>query len=396
MGEVVTGRPFADARDRGARIRRAAIAAAAIACLCSSHALLVAARYPLRDQDSRLYEGISVELARQPLSTWIAPVMPAGHHRQPFLEHTAVLFWPAALLERMGVPRGALLANLVYHLACIALLYEVARTLAGGKAAAIAAASYLVSPLGVMYLVRANHEPLWGVLFLAGLRCAIELPRRPALGPPLAVSIALAALVKGALGLLVVPVLAACALRRERSRMVLAWIGAGLLLSACAAAGYELLYRAATDESFLRGYLASQLQAVRRDEALGIARKLTNPLYYAGNALWFGLPGAALWAAALWKGTPRATAGLAARGFAMGLGCISLMSRRAMRYLFPAYPLLHLAGAEWLASRPRVASWLDRFEPLVPFAIAGAVPLLCAARVFFDARWFRFVNPLGD
>jgi hypothetical protein len=192
---------------------------------------------------------------------------------------------------------------------------------------------------------------------------------------------------------------AAFLLGGQRRRSALLWLAATAALIAAAATGYEVAYRGATGQSFFAGYLGSQLAFVLEHERHGLLRKLVNPLYYAANAAWFALPGVALALAAALRGAApgarRATPRLVWPAVLAALTCLTLMSRHAMRYFFPGYPLLHLPGAEWLAQRPRARAWLERAEPWLPFALIALSPLLLAARVWFDLRHFRFVNPLG-
>jgi hypothetical protein len=66
---------------------------------------------------------------------------------------------------------------------------------------------------------------------------------------------------------------------------------------------------------------------------------------------------------------------------------LSLMARRAVRYLFPAYPLCQLAGAETLLHRlPALRALLVRQAVSLPYALMAALLLATALRTL------RFVS----
>lgn len=391
---------------------------------------LLVARAPLRDPDSQLYETLARSLEARPISQWVAPLWPEGRAKSGiFVEHLASSLWPAALLGRLGLARGALVANFLWYLAAALLLHRLAAALAladrgargsdsgpgsgGGVPASSAAAwaatfAWVLSPFSVQTLLRANHEPALLVAYLGALLClAGPAHRRAALGLPL--SLLLAVAIKGGLGLLVFPA-ALAGLWALAPGRALAWrrariwqLLAGLLFTALFCGLYQLWFRQIAHGSFFAGYLWSQGKGTLLAQHEAPLRMLTNPLYYAANALWFALPGTLFLAldlaprlargGALRLGTePAGLQGLAQRRLALGVFAallvpLSLMARRAVRYLFPAIALWAVPGGEALCRRcPRLARKLDENEACLPFLLMSLVLGLSAVRVWQAGR----------
>jgi 4-amino-4-deoxy-L-arabinose transferase-like glycosyltransferase len=321
-----------------------------------------------------LYEWIAKTLETRPLAEWIAPRFPPGWPTQQglFQEHFAVFFWPAAALGKLGL-RGALAANFLWVLLSYALLFRLAKAVAGAETAWIAVVFYAVSPIGLQYLVRANHEPALACAVLGALWCiADERPR------PLALAgfVLLAIAIKGGLGLAIFPAALAAIWAGRRRRADLHGLLLGALFCAVFVGLYEIAYRGVTGSGFLRGYLDHQLPGVIEGERLGLLHKLENPAYYLANIAWFALPGSAvLLIEAIRRRTlPRGALAPAAAYVAV----VSLMSRRAVRYVFPAYPLVSLAGAQLVAGATR--DWIRRHTKQLELALALFLVVAAALR----------------
>lgn len=350
--------------------RRALIWGICIVALCA-----LVRGYALRDPDSLLYEWIARNMQSQPLREWIAPRFPIEWptaHGGLFAEHFACFFWPAALLGKLGV-RGALCANFLWVLAGYALLFRLAKALSGVEAAWIAVVFYAVSPIGLQYLVRANHEPALLCAYLGALWCGAEERPRPVL---LALFLLLAVAIKGGLGLAIFPVVAVATRRRAD------WLGLllGLALSAAFVGLYEIAFRRVTGQDFLALYVHRQLEGVLEKERLGALQKLENPFYYAGSIAWFALPGS-LALVVEWARRRRLDAPVV-RALAPAAACVallSLMSRRAVRYVFPAYALTSLAGAQLVSEHAK--GFMSRHARLLEPALAALLFAAAAARV---------------
>jgi 4-amino-4-deoxy-L-arabinose transferase-like glycosyltransferase len=372
------------------------LALAWCACAAALYAFPARARCRLRDPDSVLHESLVSSLARRQPSEWIAPTWPPGYWRQGvFFEHPACFFWLPALLERAGIRRAALLANVLYVLASLQLLFRLTRRLAGRAAAWAAVGSYALSPLGVQQLLRANHEPALAAAFL-GAFASLEGRPRPARCLLFVACAVLACAAKGALGLLVLPAALAWGTARGRRPHDLRWLATAAAAIAGAAALYEYWFRAATGASFFGAYLASQLLGIAEAERAAGWWKLAIPLYYALNLFWFALPGAQLFAVGLWRTTPRHLTPAQCLGLAAGGTCVaaaSIFSRHAARYIFPAYALCQVPGAEEACRRwPRLRDSIERNAAVLPYALMAALLAVAAARVWLDPYLFRFIS----
>ena len=387
------------ARKREQLAHPAARALGWLLCIAAMYALVVAAGDALRDPDSTLYAQIAHQLATRPVSTWIAPDFPPARFKSgPFLEHLSVFFWPAAALDRIGFSQGAVLANFFYALALLYLLFQLARRCADRETAWVAVASYLVSPLGVQYLLRANHENAWALGFLGGALCVLELNRTRWGGPLLAACAAWAFLIKGVLALAFFPVMLAIGLGVGAKRTPL-WLGISALAVGAAALAYELAFRHATGHGFFAAYLQIQLGYVGTFEQRGALVKLMSPLYYGLNLLWFALPGSVLAFRAGLRAWREREARLPLRMGGLGAGVhllvLSLMTRHAVRYIFPAYALVQLAGAPELTRLRKLRAWISEHDALLPYLSMIALPVILALRITVDLHAYRFVDVLG-
>jgi hypothetical protein len=367
------------------------------ACLLSIYlaAVLLDPGGMKNDADSFLYESIGTNLASAPMSEWVAPTWPAVCQRRQqfepcakqglFVEHLAGLFWPAALLERAGFPRGAVLANLVYFVIGLRLLFALARALAGREVAWAAVFAYSVSPLGLQYLVRTNHEPAWNAAFLGGL-LALTCVRAPARRALLVAMCACAAfLVKGVLALSFFPILGLWAIYRGRSMKAVWPVVAAVPAVAVVALAYDAWFRHATGGDFFATYVGVQMTYMRKTGTLVSWTRLAQPAYYATSLCWFALPSSAGVLAALWSTRGRLTrsalglCAIVAGGFVL-VG--ALMSRRAVRYIFPAYALVHPAGMEEALTRlPRLRRLFERDDRVLHVALAVLLVAIALARL---------------
>lgn len=348
--------------------------------------------YRVRDPDSILYGEIGHRLAARPVSEWIAPEWPPRWYRSGlFQEHPAGLFVLPALLTRLGYPgeQAALLAGAIYQALALMLIPVVASAFADRKDARALAWILQLLPIAFTFRVRANHEPAVLLFFLVAL-WGVE---RTVLGRRDGPLVATAGLVGLMLvkGLLVLPALLCCVLwaavraipngdGRSRAWRAAGALGGALAASALVALAYEHLYRDVTGASFVSGYLGRSLSVGATAGHDWTATTLPyNLLFYSGRVLWFAFPWSlALVAAALvWLRRRPRDLGPPARGllFAVGVaivyvGVFSLSTRRAERYIFPAYVVVGAAGA--------VAA-LRRWPPMRSLAAAAERLGPCAA-----------------
>ncbi len=367
-------------------MKRAVVAEAVawIAALVLVAVALPLLSYGTRDADSRLYVDIAARLSAEPPSRWIAPEWPPGWYGTGFfVEHPVGVFLAPAALGAAGYPprQAPYIANAVWQIASLLLAAALARRFTTHAETCALLFLLQLVPIAFTYRVRANHEQLLLLLLLAAVY-AIERARTSlAWLPAVAAALVGLVLVKGLVGLVG---LAVCALwlvcrggedaegylRRGGLALLAGVVGIGL-----ATLGYEALYRDATGDSFLSGYLGRQLGPAMEPQSTAlVTQKACNAVWYAGRLLWFPFPWSLGFLAAGWALARRlirrpAGAGEPWRGlaFALGvtvlyLGLFSLSDRRADRYIFPAYFAVAAAGAvatmrAWSPAR-RLAAWL--------------------------------------
>ncbi|MFL5318873.1 MAG: hypothetical protein ACJ790_04395, partial [Myxococcaceae bacterium] len=349
------------------------LTAAWIVAIAVSFAVVRTSGYALRDPDSTLYESISQQLAKQPLSQWINPQWPEGRFKTgPFQEHLAVFFWPAAALNAIGFERGALLFNLLSLAGlCLALELLVRRAFPKARASGLASALFLISPWGIQYALRANHELPWAAFSIAALAMLFH-PRARTAVIGFALFAAAAFLIKGVLAALLLP-LPWVLVRRKRA---VASIMTAVLVIGLVATVYELLYRRETGAGFFTAYAGAQLGYIAKHEGASPLVKALNLLYYPLAGAWFCLPATvaiALLAKTKKRIDSRASALLVAP--ALWLVPLALMSRHAVRYAFPPMMLLHVLAAHLISRTKRV---VPNAELIAPALLVVIVPLRCA------------------
>ncbi|MFI5183651.1 MAG: ArnT family glycosyltransferase [Vicinamibacteria bacterium] len=361
------------------------------AALAVAAASLAALDYHVRDPDSVLYAEIGRQLAAQPVSRWIAPTWPDGWYMSgPFLEHPAGLFLLPAVLTRLGYPgaQASFVAAALYQAMGLVLIPVAARAFAEGAEARALGFLLQLLPIAFTFRIRANHEPAVLLFFVLAL-CGIErVGKRRRAGFIVACAGLLGLmLVKG---LLVLPALLCCALwiavgnlggddgESRASREWLALAGAVLVLAAAAAA-YDGLYRSVTGQSFVSGYLGRSLSVGSTEGHAWTAGTIpVNAVFYAGRVLWFSFPWSLALAAAAWVWARRTPRDLSpsARGllFSVGVAMLyialfSLSTRRAERYIFPAYFVVGAAGAVAAIRRSaRLRALVTKVEGIGPLA----------------------------
>jgi hypothetical protein len=349
----------------------------AVALAASTIALL---GYQTRDPDSVLYARIAADLSARPMDEWIAPHWPPGVYMQGFFrEHPIGLFVPAALLASCGYPaeQAAYAMNALYQALALALLPRLAACVAAPVEARALAFFLQLLPIAFAYRIRANHEQLLLLCFVAAL-LGVERSRREARWGALTV-IGLAALLL-AKGLLAAPALLACGawawLRPPEAGRSRSWIGlaaAPFVLGGLAVA-YEAAYRAATGESFLGEYLGRQ---AGHGALGGPLERLTAWgyvfIWYAARVLWFALP----WSLTALAALPAAVRGLRARqvsAFALATTLLYLVpfaaaERKAERYIFPVYFVVAATGLIAAFARyPRLRALTARLDRAQPYA----------------------------
>ena len=373
-------------------IRRWPEGLAWLAALAVAATALAALDYQVRDPDSILYADIGARLAAEPFSSWIAPTWPPGSYRSGlFQEHPAGLFVLPAVLTRLGYPgaQAAFLAGAFYQAIALMLIPAAAAVFAEASEARALGWILQLLPIAFTFRVRANHEPavlLFFVIALPGVERVVEGRR----GGTLVLAGGLVGLMLFK-GLLVVPAFLCCVLwalartlpegaPRPGARRAAWSLAAALALLVLTAALYEHLYREATSQSFVAGYFGRSLSVGSSEGHDWTPATIPyNVAFYSGRVLWFAFPWSLALAAAAWtwlrrgpsEGSPTSPGLLFALGTALVyVGLFSLSTRRAERYIFPAYFVVGAAGAVVaLRHSPRlraVAHAAERIEPYAP------------------------------
>jgi hypothetical protein len=342
------------------------------ASIAAAAMLLVAADYRSRDPDSALYARLSGELARRPVSRWIAPEWNGAWDQQGlFREHPVGILVPPAVLIRAGVPDGqaAYIANMFYQAAVLALIPLVAGILVSGVEARSLGWILQLVPVAFVYRIRANQEHPLLMCFLAMLYATHRARRGPAWLLLVVASFCALVLIKGAFAMFA---LVAAALwlvvvppPRDRASGGDWWAWGGLVASVVAAAimmtGYESVYVRTTGESFLEFYRSTRLgQSMELSDPRVVPHAIVNVGWYLARLAWFAAPWSLAAAAVVFvlaRATARHTVGAifdlrSVRGVwwtvattVVFIVVLSPANVRAERFIFPAYFMAGAVGA---------------------------------------------------
>jgi 4-amino-4-deoxy-L-arabinose transferase-like glycosyltransferase len=366
--------------------------------------LIIVSDYRLHDPDSKLYTELASELAVRPVSEWCAPSWNGHWHRTDlFREHPPLLLWLGALANRFGVPAAQALAlvNFAALFAGLALLYRVALRIHAPASARLAVGLWLLSPIFVQYLVRANQEHPLATALLLALFASVVVEGVARAGALWSLALLLAVGVKGSAGLSLIAVGAAHWVLWERSlrRLLPLLIGTTVLL--LAAIAFEGWYGTATGESFWAFNLERQVGA-----SVGGGRllaKLANLVYYQVRPLWYGLPILPWVWLGLYGWVRHRRPAFAERRFWLGIvvaalfvGAFSLADRKADRYIFAMYPCLSLSATwvieEYLPRLRHLVLWLDQRRAVVSWCTMAFVLFMVLAKIGFGSYFYRFIR----
>ncbi|MBN2371442.1 MAG: glycosyltransferase family 39 protein [Vicinamibacteria bacterium] len=341
-----------------------------------------------RDPDSSLHVAISVRLAQEPMARWIAPEWWSDHWSAAGLyrEHPAGVFWPPALLARLGYPprQAAYAVNTLYLACTIILIQRLAALFVGGLEARTLSWLLQLIPIAFTYRLRANHEQIVLLCFLAALYGTERSRARAVWGLLTACAFVGLMYVKGIL--VVFPPIACAVLLltdRKGPGMRRAWtmLIVAIAVMFAAAVLYEAAFRSMTGEGFIGPYLGRQLKtAAAPHGAAFIPRKTENLVWYAARVLWFSFPWSLVLIALGWRERKRVWTGRAdpSNGTRRaGITCLvmtllyvlvfSLSDRKADRYIFPAYFLVAACGAVMaLRHSARFRRLAERFDSRQP------------------------------
>lgn len=365
---------------------------------------LIVSAFPFdyHDSDSSCYSRISMELAKEPMATWCAPQWYGhGGNQGLFRDHFPGVFWLPALLVRAGVKdsRAALCANFIYILLGLLFLFKLAALYGDSALGWAAVFGFVLTPIFLQYLIRANHEPPLNLAVAAGLYALARRPRAFRHKALFVAALVFAVFIKGfsAVLLSILAVLFWLILSRDKPTFTL--IAAAHLVMLAAVALFEGWYRSVTGSSFLAVYAAFQGGRTVSLEVNPL-RKAYNVLWYAARVLWFSAPwvffavaGLAKYGRkklALWKDPLLRfllCGGLAVMAF------ISLSDRKADRYIFPAYMLFAFAGVYTLSKmKPAFLAFFRKREARLPWILALALVAFSFLSIFIDNHFYSFIR----
>ncbi len=390
--------------------RRYLCATAWVACMLICMLLPHVAQYRVHDPDSRLYVAMAADLAQQPLSRWCAPTWNGHWQREGlFYEHPPGLLWAGAALVRLGCdPAQALyMCNFLALFASLALLWAIAQALDARHDASdapvthlglVAVGIWVGTPAFLQYLVRGNQEHPLCFAILLGLYALVCRRHAAWVAAMWAFALVFGVAVKGIAAGALLPIAAIYLARYDRTAARLWAVGMGCLAAASAAWGYEQWTQHVTGASFWEHYLTGQVHY--SVGVSGWAHKLNNMLYYMARPLWFGWPAVALLAAhaSQWS---RRTCQPRRSSVATGLGMLvtlvfvagfSLANRKADRYIFPIYPALALAAANYVVQQPRWRAWVARRRYTLPYGLMLLLVLAVGAKIYIGTHHYRDIR----
>ncbi len=350
--------------------------------------------YEIRDSDSSAYDSMSRNMALQPIVEWCAPEWWGhGYHEGLYQDHPPGILWMPALLIRLGFPElsAAFCANFIYVFLSLYFIFLFARHFEGPLFGWSAAFAFVLTPIFLQYLIRANQESPLNLAVIAGLYGVVRSEESWKYKALFVASLVFAFLIKGVSAFILIALALIYWITFLRKKSTLIYIILAVLGALSTMVAFELWYRHVTDGvGFWQNYLAFQYGQTG-EFGLSPLRKISNFIWYTARALWFPVP----WVIFIFYGffkQRKDTAPLLKNRFFMlclssALTVILLFSfsdRRADRYIFPAYTFLALAGM-WIVYnfKPRLARFLKRNKKYLPLYLSVALILFTLARIVF-------------
>jgi hypothetical protein len=354
--------------------------------------------FQFRDPDSKLYSALAQDLAPLPVADWIAPQMNGHWNEQgPFRAHPHLALWVTASLIRVGAPaqQSAAIANFLYFLLIFFFVHRIG-SLKDRDLGWVLVWATLYIPTTLQYLIRGNLEPPLTAAILGGmyafLRSGDSWPARIGF----TVALLAAVFTKGLQGATLAVFAAIYWMVWSRDRHRLGTLVAAIVIVAGGVALHEWTYRTATGMDFWPTYLSTQTgYSVGSVQPI---EKLENLAWYSARVIFFAAP----WSLALlaWRRPRRSDPSSDRRTLVWLLICaasliavMALFDRRADRYVFPAYPLVAMAGG-WLIweSSARVRSMVDRWRDRMPYLFAAALLLSAVGKVVAATHFYTRIQ----
>jgi len=358
--------------------------------------------YKYRDSDSSCYSSLSQKLAYQPIQKWCAPQWWGhGGNQGLFQDHPPGIFWLPAILVRLGIKGSvaALCANFFYILLSLYFVFKLAKFWGDDAFAWGAVFGFVLTPLFLQYLIRANQEHPLNLAIVAGIYGLARNRESLRYKILFIAALVFAIFIKG-MSMLILSMLAIVYwFLVSRNRKTFSLIVFAHLIAFGAICLFELWYREITHSSFFEVYLAFQ-----GGSSIGAIfhpiRRIYSFFWYLARVLWFSLP----WVFFLLYGVLGAkkeklglSKDLIIRFLIFGaLGIMlvfSLSDRKADRYIFSACVLLSLAGVRvLLKAKPEVGDFIMRQKKRLPAYLSVALIVFTVLRIIFHSRLYRFIR----
>lgn len=308
-------------------------------CLCVLAAAMDVCTFGLMDKDEGTYAAISRTMVRT--GNYVVPTL-AG---KPWFEKPPLLFWTMALAIRAFGPNefAVRIPSVLSLLLILALLMWWGNRRLGKDAGLIAALIFAMSPL-VMGLCRLGTADMLLCCCLTMAVIALwEMTLKPVWSVVLGVSVGLAVLTKGPVGLGLVGLQVVVAIRLLRRQLRFRWLCLALLVAVAVFAPWYVRISGLQGGSLFRQFILAQNvgRFAGGDAAHSVRQPMLYLLYYV-LVVWLGVHP---WSA-LTPGSLRSD-GSSVRGYLLSwslivFGFFTLAVSKLPSYILPALPTMAL------------------------------------------------------
>jgi 4-amino-4-deoxy-L-arabinose transferase-like glycosyltransferase len=319
---------------------------------------IVQGNYVARENDSRLYGRFTKQLNEKPLSQYLALEWRdySPHFAEtetPYVrDHLIGQFLFPVFLAKIGVPvtHAIYIANAIYKILSILLLFLIAKSFYSLKVASILTFLIQLIPVSLNYQMRANHEPALLLLVLLSIYSTINLDRKLFFTFILFFCVQFCFLIKGVAFLPLLPViLATYLINSYKDKVTLNWnkliiLGVIFLSPLLTAYLYEILFYKTTGHPFFSKYIKTQLMDrafKQQDAGIPVIKNIKAFGYYFSRTLSYSLPWSLLALIILVKNRFKFSLEkihvTLITGTLIYILTFSISSRTASRYIHPSY-----------------------------------------------------------
>jgi 4-amino-4-deoxy-L-arabinose transferase-like glycosyltransferase len=366
-------------------------------------ALVIVFPYEIKDADSQVYSDIGKQLAYAPIIQWCAPLWrEANQGFELFQAHPPGIFWVTAIFVRMGVPgeSAALCANFLYLLLSLYVIYLLVSHFGGTVFGWGAVFGYMITPIFLQYLIRANHEVPLNLAVMAGLYGYVRSNESRKFQVLFILALIFAVFTKGfsALALLLIVLLYWILYLKNTKGIVLILVA--FILTSGMMCLFEFWYQSITHGiSFWQNYLSWQ-GGLTSEVKFTPLNKIINFIWYLSRAIWYPFPWLffALYGLLKPKRTTKPIVNIKFYKFclmaaALIILCFSLFDRKADRYIFTAYCLISISGIWVLFSvKPGITQFFKKNENLLCLVFSIILVVISVLVIYFHAYHYRFIK----